>query len=288
MPSVAKTTAALNIVLIGAGRMGQAMLSGIRAQAPQHHITAVEPHAPTRARISSELGIDTLASIAELVPAASDAPAIDVVLLAIKPQMMSSALAELSSKLSGDELLISVAAGSSIAQLAKACPRGQAIVRAMPNTPALIGLGITALAAGVHASTAHMEVASDLLSGCGEVVVLEDEAQLAAVTAISGSGPAYFFALEHALTDAADHLGLPAELADQLVRATGRGACQLAWQSEQSPWQLQENVRSPGGTTAAALEVFEQGDFHALIIQAVAAAAARATALAAETDNAAA
>jgi len=286
MPSTSTSEpqqAALNIVLIGAGRMGQAMLSGIRAQAAPHAITAIEPHAPTRAVISNESGIRVLASIDALQDDA-DEQAAEVVLLAVKPQMMSAVLTALAPMLRGDELLISVAAGTSIAQLAAACPPGQAIVRAMPNTPALIGMGITALAAGAHASDDQIQLAQGLLSGCGEVVLLRDEAQLAAVTAISGSGPAYFFALEHALLEAAQQLGLPAELADRLVRATGRGACQLAWQSSESPRQLQENVRSPGGTTAAALSVFEQRGFHALIAAATAAAAARAEELAVDSN----
>lgn len=289
MPSNAISTpqqAALNIVLIGAGRMGRAMLSGIRSRSPQHAITVIEPHPVTRALISSEPGIRALASIAELDAARCDEHDADVVVLAVKPLTMHTVLAGLTNMLSGDELLISLAAGTSIAQLATTCPRGQAIIRAMPNTPALIGLGITALATGPHASTAHMQLTANLLSGCGEVVVLRDEAQLAAVTAISGSGPAYFFALQQALLQAAARLGLEPELADKLVRATGRGACQLAWESDQSLLQLQDNVRSPGGTTAAALEVFEQGHFQNLIITANAAAAARAEALAAETDSA--
>ncbi len=275
--------AALNILLIGAGRMGQAMLSGIRSQSQHHVITVIEPHEPTRQRLREEPGIDTLASIAELQPSRDGNDGMDVILLAVKPQMMGAVLHALQAILNGNELIISVAAGTSIEQLSQACRRAQAVIRAMPNTPALIGMGITALAAGPHASEAHVRLAESLLSGCGDVVVLDNEAQLAAVTAISGSGPAYFFALEHAMLAAAQRLGLPFELADKLVRATGRGACQLAWQSAQSPGQLQENVRSPGGTTAAALDVFEQRDFQSMISEATAAAAERAEQLAVDS-----
>ena len=282
-PTSTQPQAALNIVLIGAGRMGQALLSGIQSQSSQHNITAIEPHQPTRERVADELGIHTLASISELSDEDNN---VDVIMLAVKPQMMRDVLADLQPLLSGNELVISVAAGTSMNQLAQACAHDQAIIRAMPNTPALIGMGITALTAGESANAEHIRLAENLLAGCGEVVVLEEEAQLAAVTAISGSGPAYFFALEHALLEAAGQLGLPEAVADKLVRATGRGACELAWQSHQTPWQLQENVRSPGGTTAAALAVFEQREFMSLIVAATRAATDRALELAGDNaDN---
>ncbi len=285
-PTSTQPQAALNILLIGAGRMGQALLSGIQSQSPQHNITAIEPHQPTRERVADELGIDTLASISALSDEDISDNNVDVIMLAVKPQMMRDMLADLQPLLSGHELVISVAAGTSLEQLARACAPDQAIIRAMPNTPALIGMGITALAAGAHANTEHVRLAEHLLAGCGQLVVLEEEAQLAAVTAISGSGPAYFFALEHALLQAAGQLGLPEAVADKLVRATGRGACELAWQSHQTPWQLQENVRSPGGTTAAALDVFEQREFTSLIVAATRAAADRALELAGDSaDN---
>ena len=276
----------MKILLIGAGRMGQALLSGIQSQSQQHDITAIEPHQPTRERVADALGINTLASISELSDVDNSDNNVDVIMLAVKPQMMRNVLADLQPLLSGNELIISVAAGTSMQQLVQACAPDQAIIRAMPNTPALIGMGITALTAGAHANAEHIRLAENLLAGCGEVVVLEEEAQLAAVTAISGSGPAYFFAMEHALLEAAGQLGLPEAVADKLVRATGRGACELAWQSHQTPWQLQENVRSPGGTTAAALDLFEQREFISLIVAATGAAADRALELAGDSaDN---
>jgi len=285
-PTSTKPLAALNILLIGAGRMGQALISGIQSQSQQHNITAIEPHQPTRERVADELGINMLASISELSNEDYSDNNVDVILLAVKPQMMRDVLIDLQPLLSGHELIISVAAGTSMDQLAQACAHDQAIIRAMPNTPALIGMGITALTAGASANAKHIRLAASLLAGCGEVVVLEEEAQLAAVTAISGSGPAYFFALEHALQEAAGQLGLPEAVADKLVRATGRGACELAWRSRQTTWQLQENVRSPGGTTAAALAVFEQREFSSLIVAATRAAADRALELAGDSaDN---
>ena len=174
--------------------MGQALLSGIQSQSQQHNITAIEPHQPTRERVADELGINMLASISELPDEDNSDNNVDVIMLAVKPQMMRDVLADLQPLLSGNELIISVAAGTSMQQLAQACAPDQAIIRAMPNTPALIGMGITALTAGAHANAEHIRLAENLLAGCGEVVVLEEEAQLAAVTAISGSGPAYFFA----------------------------------------------------------------------------------------------
>lgn len=204
-----------------------------------------------------------------------DAPAVLVV--AVKPQMMGEALPGAARFGGGGTLVVSIAAGTPISAFEDVFGAGTPVVRAMPNTPAAVGAGITALVANEAAGDAGLALATTLLSAVGQVVRLEREDQMDAVTAVSGSGPAYVFHLIEALAEAGVAEGLPSDLALQLARATVAGAGALAEGADEAPGQLRVNVTSPAGTTAAALGVLmdEARGFRPLLREAVAAAAAR-------------
>ena len=261
--------AARGLVLLGCGRMGSAMLAGwLAGGLPPGAVHVVDP-APsdwlrgTGVRIGGE------------VP---EGPA--VALVAVKPQMMDDALPGLAGVGGGGCLVLSVAAGTTIARLEAAFGAGTPVVRAMPNTPAAIGRGITAIAGNAAAGEAGLGLAEALLSAVGEVVRLEDEAQIDAVTGVSGSGPAYVFHLIETMAAGGVAEGLDPALAMRLAVATVAGAGALAMDGE-DPATLRVNVTSPNGTTQAALEVLmdEKSGFPALVPRAVAAAAARSRAL---------
>ncbi len=255
------------LVLLGCGKMGSAMLRGWRGQglAPGA-VWVLEPKPSDWLR-----GLDGL----HLNDGLPDNPAI--VLVAVKPQVMGDALPGLRALGNGDVLFVSVAAGISIATYERMLGERTPIVRAMPNTPAAVGKGISALVANARAGEAGLALAEGLLAAVGQTVRLDSEAQMDAVTAVSGSGPAYVFHLIETLAAAGEAEGLPAELALKLARATVAGAGALAEASSETPAQLRVNVTSPGGTTAAALAVLmdPDGGFPALLRRAVAAAAAR-------------
>lgn len=208
------------------------------------------------------------------------APAI--VLVAVKPQMMGEALPSLRGLGGGETLFVSVAAGTTIATFEEVLGPDTPIVRAMPNTPAAVGQGITAIVGNAKAGAQGLDEAELLLSAVGEVVRLENEGQIDAVTGVSGSGPAYVFHLIETMAAAGEAQGLPADLALQLARATVAGAGALAQQAEESPAQLRVNVTSPNGTTQAALEVLmdEKRGFPPLLNDAVGAATRRSKELA--------
>ena len=203
------------------------------------------------------------------------APAI--ALIAVKPQMMGAALPAMQALGNGTTLFVSVAAGTSIATFEDALGAQTPIVRAMPNTPAAIGRGITAIVGNANASAAHLDLADVLLMSIGQVVRLDEENQIDAVTGVSGSGPAYVFHLIETLAAAGVAQGLPAPMAMQLAKATVGGAGALAEASGEDPSQLRVNVTSPNGTTQAALEVLMDPDagFPDLLNRAVAAATNR-------------
>lgn len=230
---------AQGLVLLGAGRMGGAMLEGwLKQGLDPAAVTIIDPNATTAPQ-----GI----ALNGTLPAA---PA--VLVIAVKPQMMEGALAALP-EFGADTLVLSVAAGVSIARYQAKFPASP-IVRAMPNTPAAIGQGITALIGSDRAGDAEMTLAETLLRAVGQTVRLETEAQLDAVTGLSGSGPAYVFHLIEALTEAGIAEGLSPELSLQLARATVAGAGALAMASDTPPATLRENVTSPNGTTYAGLQ----------------------------------
>jgi pyrroline-5-carboxylate reductase len=254
------------LVLLGCGKMGSALLTGwLKAGVPPGSVWVIEPN-PTDWLRSAGIHLN------QGVPAS---PA--VALLAVKPQMMGAALPSLQALGNGKTLFVSIAAGTTIASLETVLGDRTPIVRTMPNTPAMVGRGITALCGNGRVSAADMALARALMAAVGDVVDLEGEHQIDAVTAVSGSGPAYVFHLIETMAAAGEAEGLPAEVAMQLARATVCGAGELAYQSPESAAQLRINVTSPGGTTAAALGVLMEPEtgFPALLKRAVKAAADR-------------
>lgn len=265
------------LLLAGAGKMGGAILTRLleRGLDPQHVIVQdPEPSAEIGSKLA-DYAIDVLPLVDEL----SSPPA--VILIAVKPQLMDQVLPGLA-KLAGlDTLVVSVAAGRRVAGFEAELPEGTAVVRAMPNTPAAIGRGITVAFANRQVTPAQKALADDLLSAVGEVLWVEDEDLLDPVTAVSGSGPAYVFLLVEALAEAGRAAGLEPQLAEQLARRTVIGSAALLEQSELDAGALRAAVTSPGGTTAAALEVLNgPGGLHELMKAAVAAATKRGRELA--------
>lgn len=254
------------LVLLGCGKMGSAMLEGWLGQGlPATSVWVLDPH-PSDWLKTTGVHINT------------DLPARPaVVLLAVKPQMMGAALPQVQAMGGGGTLVVSIAAGTTIASFEQVFGAATPIVRAMPNTPAAVSRGITAIIGNATTTAADLDLAEALLSAVGQVVRLESEAQMDAVTAVSGSGPAYVFHLIEALAAAGVAEGLPDALAMQLARATVCGAGELAHRAPETAAQLRVNVTSPGGTTAAALAVLmdDADGLPALMRRAVAAAAAR-------------
>ena len=258
------------LVLLGCGKMGSAMLEGwLKGGLAAQGVWVLDPQ-PSDWLAAQGVHLN------EALP-----PSPAIVLIAVKPQMMAAALPQLAPMGGGATLFLSVAAGTTIASYEQALGTTTPIVRAMPNTPAAIGRGITAITGNAHATPDHMALAETLLLAVGQVVRLAGEHQMDAVTAVSGSGPAYVFHLIEALAAAGAAEGLPPALAMQLARATVAGAGALAEAATESPAQLRVNVTSPGGTTAAALAVLMDEDqgFAPLLRKAVHAAAERGRAL---------
>lgn len=259
------------MVLLGCGRMGSAMLAGWLAGGLS----------PGAVRVIDPDPSDWLrAQGVHLNTALPDDPA--VALVAVKPQMMVEALPAMQALGNGKTVVLSVAAGTPMSAFEAALGARTPVIRAMPNTPSAVGRGITAIVGNSHASAAHMDLAEALLSAVGQVVRLDVEGQMHAVTAVSGSGPAYVFHLIETLAAAGEAEGLPAELALRLAKATVAGAGQLAEEAPEDPGQLRVNVTSPNGTTQAALAVLMEEDtgFPPLLRRAVRAAAARSKELA--------
>jgi len=254
------------LVLLGCGKMGSAMLAGWLTRGLPAASVWVRDPAPSDWLQGTGVHLNTD------LPAA---PAI--VLVAVKPQMMRDALPTLAAMGNGSTLFVSVAAGTPISFFEQTLGAQTPVVRAMPNTPAAISQGITAIVGNGAAGAAGLDEAEVLLSAVGEVVRLHNEAQIDAVTAVSGSGPAYVFHMIETLAAAGVDQGLPADMALQLARATVAGAGALAMQAGEDPGQLRINVTSPNGTTQAALEILmsETDGFPALMRRAVAAAADR-------------
>ena len=232
------------LVLLGCGKMGSAMLQGWLDQGVP--ADAVHVRDPFPSAWLKTCGV----AINQPLPAAPS-----VVLIAVKPQMMADALPDLQAMGNGETLFLSVAAGISIATYQDILGANTPIIRAMPNTPAAVGKGITAIVGNAQSTAEHLTLAKDLLSAIGQVVTLNEESQMDAVTGVSGSGPAYVFHMIETLAAAGEAQGLAPDLAMQLAKATVAGAGTLAEQSDESPSQLRINVTSPNGTTQAGLEV---------------------------------
>lgn len=264
------------LAVIGGGRIGEALLSGLVRRSGPADVVVCERSTERGAELVDRYGVE----LADLAGAAARAR---VLLLAVKPQDVDGLLALLAPHVDGDHLVVSVAAGVTTARIEAALPPGVPVVRAMPNTPALVDEGMSVLSAGAHASGADLDEAEALLSAVGQVRRVP-EAQQDAVTALSGSGPAYFFYLVEAMVDAGVALGVPRELASDLVVQTALGAAVMMRDSGQDPVALRAAVSSPNGTTVAAIAALDGHDVRAAMAAAVAAAHARSVELGAPGD----
>ncbi|NJN50550.1 MAG: pyrroline-5-carboxylate reductase [Gammaproteobacteria bacterium] len=264
----------VRVAFIGAGNMASSLIGGLlRAGTRAQDLIAADPFAEQRNKLSA-LGVGTTADNARAVDAA------DAVVLAVKPQVMRDVVVGLEPHLPRDTLLISIAAGVTTTSITAWSRPAQPIVRCMPNTPALYGAGVTALFANGHVDEAQRSLAADILSAAGEVIWVRDESQLDAVTALSGSGPAYFFYLMEAMVAAGQRLGLDREVAMALTLATAQGSAIMARDSGLEPTQLRRNVTSPGGTTERAVGVLDDARVRQNIEAAIEQAAQRSRELA--------
>ena len=250
MPELAGT-----LVLVGAGKMGGAMLEGwLKGGAEPSRIVALDPAPPPEMReLIARSGV-------RLNPDISSIHDAEVVVVAVKPQLMEEVLPGVVPLKASRPLILSVAAGKTIASFERHFGADAAVIRTIPNTPAAVGCGITAMAANANVSAAQSALARSLLEAVGEVVTVENEAMIDAVTAVSGSGPAYVFYLTECLAAAGEKMGLPQALAMKLARATVSGAGELMRQSGTEAATLRQNVTSPKGTTYAALQVLMAED----------------------------
>jgi pyrroline-5-carboxylate reductase len=256
------------LAIIGGGKIGEALLSGLlRGEWKPGDVVVVEKH-PDRARYLEKTHGVRVLDVAEAARGAS------TLLIAVKPQDIDSLLTELAEHATPRHVVVSVAAGIPTARIEGALTDGVPVVRCMPNTPALVDQAMTAISAGAHASDDHLAVAESLLSAVGRVVRVPED-QLDAVTALSGSGPAYFFYLVEAMIDAGILLGLPRALAAELIVQTAIGSAVMLRDSGEHPVQLREAVTSPGGTTIAAIRELEVHGVRAALLAAIEAACLR-------------
>lgn len=270
-----------NVLLVGCGKMGSALLQGWLSaglEAAQFYVQDPQPH-----EALSRLGVNLNANSDALQEAA---PAI--IVLAVKPQLAVEALPPIALLAAPETLVISLMAGVSINTMSELLGGDASFVRTMPNTPAAIGAGMTALYAASSVKLEEKAVAEALLAAVGETVWLDSEKAIDSVTAISGSGPAYLFHMVEALAAAAVNLGLPQDMAAQLARQTIIGSAAMLNSEEEDPRQLRVNVTSPGGTTEAALDVLmgDEGALVELMRRATQAAAMRASELSKIGDEA--
>ncbi|WP_434673029.1 pyrroline-5-carboxylate reductase [Pseudomonas sp. R1-15] len=262
------------IAFIGAGNMAASLIGGLRAKGlDASMIRASDPGEETRKRVSAEHGVETFADNAQAIEG------VDVIVLAVKPQAMKSVCEALRPHLKPHQLVVSIAAGITCASMNNWLG-AQPIVRCMPNTPALLRQGVSGLFATAQVSAEQRQQAEQLLSAVGLALWLDTEQQLDAVTAVSGSGPAYFFLLIEAMTAAGEKLGLSREIAVQLTLQTALGAAHMAVSSDVDAAELRRRVTSPAGTTEAAIKSFQAGGFEALVEKALGAAAHRSAEMA--------
>ncbi|HWX81482.1 MAG TPA: pyrroline-5-carboxylate reductase [Steroidobacteraceae bacterium] len=265
------------LAFIGGGNMAAALISGLikRGMSPGR-LAVADPNQDQLQRLVRDFGIEAAADNASAVQGA------EAVILAVKPQLLRGVAVALAPHLQGEPLVISVAAGIPHAALVRWFGPQIPVIRTMPNRPALNGFGATGLYAPAAVGTACRSLAEDLMAAVGATVWVQHESQMDTVTALSGSGPAYFFLFMEALEAAAHARGLPAEIAHRLTLETAFGAAQMARQSSEPLAMLREQVTSKGGTTAAALEVLNAAGLRAIVAQAVAAADRRSAELADE------
>jgi pyrroline-5-carboxylate reductase len=256
------------LAILGGGKIGEALLSGLlRGERTPADVVVSEKHPERASYLADTYGV-------KAVDVAGAAAAATTLVLAVKPQDIDALLAELRGSVTERHLIVSVAAGVTTAHIEQALPDGVAVVRCMPNTPALVDEAMTAVAAGAHADDRHLATAESLLAAVGKVVRVP-ESQLDAVTALSGSGPAYFFFLVEAMIDAGILLGLPRALAAELIVQTAIGSAVMLRDSGEHPVQLREAVTSPGGTTIAAIRELEVHGVRAALLAAIEAACLR-------------
>ncbi|ATD68313.1 MULTISPECIES: pyrroline-5-carboxylate reductase [Luteimonas] len=268
------------IVFIGGGNMARSLIGGLVARGGDAaSVRVVDPNPDTREALARDFGVATYADAADAVAGAG------TWVLATKPQVMRSVCESLADQARASRpLVMSVAAGITSDQLDRWLGGNAAVVRTMPNTPALLGAGVTGLYANARVDEAGRARAQALLESAGTTVWIDDEARMDAVTAVSGSGPAYVFLLAEAMEDAAVAQGLPAADARTLVLQTVLGAARMLVESGQAPAELRRQVTSPGGTTHAAVETFEAGGLRVLVAEAIDNAARRGGELSAAND----
>ncbi len=268
------------IAFIGGGNMARSLIAGLVRQGhPGNGIHVAEPNQALRDALAADFGVQVFADAVAAVAGAT------TWLLAVKPQVIRGVCTTLAPLAQAQApLVVSIAAGITGAQLDRWLGGNQAVVRAMPNTPALLGAGVTGLHANVRVDDAQRELATTLLASAGVTVWVDAEARIDAVTAVSGSGPAYVFLLAEAMEAAGIEQGLPADTARTLVLQTLLGAARMLTESGEPPAELRRRVTSPNGTTQAAIEAFEAGGFMDLVGEAIAAASDRAGELSAAND----
>lgn len=267
------------LAILGAGVMGETLLSGLlRSGWTTDQIVATDSRPERRIELVARYGI----TMAENDTAASEA---DTVILVVKPQDMAVLLDQIHDSLKPDTLVVSLAAGVDTASMEARLPDGTAVVRVMPNTPAQVDEGMAAISGGTHAAAEHLDRVTAILSATGRVVTVPERYQ-DAVTAISGSGPAYLFFVVEAMIEAGVHLGLPRDIATQLVVQTMLGSAKLLRETGEHPTVLRERVTSPGGTTAAAVRQLEDHKVRAAFLGAMEAARDRSRELAATARQA--
>ncbi len=240
------------IALIGVGNMGGAILNGLKGK---YKFIVSDPDKNKIKKLSASIADNNCS-------AAVDA---DIILLAVKPQMMDAVLREIRLVLNSKKLVISIAAGIKTKKIEDRLGNTIPVVRIMPNTPALVGRGMSVLCGGKFAKQAHLKAANDIFSSMGKVIIIKNESLMDAVTAISGSGPAYVYLFIESLVRAGVRLGLKQKIAEKLVLETLKGSIALLEKTEKKPEDLRRQVTSPGGTTEAALKVFEKKVFHDIV-----------------------
>lgn len=258
------------IAFIGGGNMAEALIRGLLAARglPPQQVIATDIRPDRLESLARQFGIRTLADNAGAVREA------DIVLLAVKPQQMSAALSVLRSQITSHQLIVSIAAGVTTARIEREVGGAARVVRVMPNTPALVGAGAAALCKGAHATDDDLAIARSILDAVGVTVHVEEQL-MDAVTALSGSGPAYIFRVAEAMIKAGAEAGLSEELARKLTLQTVWGAAKLLKETGEDPAELRRKVTSPGGTTEAALKVMNEHKLLDIFVEAIRAAQAR-------------
>jgi pyrroline-5-carboxylate reductase len=252
---------------IGTGRIAQALISGL-VKTPGASISGYDKDKEALARVAAQFGIRPEGSISGLAQAA------EILIIAVKPYQVADVLAELKPHLTPSHLLVSVAAGISSAFIGSHTPEGTRVIRVMPNTPAFVGQGMTALCRGAHATESDMELAVELFRAIGKTAVI-DESGMDAATAVSGSGPAYMFRIIDSIAEGGASCGLDRETSVLLAAQTMLGAATMMLEGRKSPEELVREVTTPGGTTEAGLKEMEKLGVHDALVETVKSAAAR-------------